>query len=294
MSDEEATVVDPRTVVDADMLKKKATEVTSTVVNRTYATVHFAIQTPTSRYVAAVLAECARYAGDRARRGLVKLQRRAAGDAEMVWSHADDVADGERWLTLSWYERQLVEPRRVPQRDGDRPASASASASGSAASSSTKSKGEARPAVAHFEGGGGDDDFAKWAKERALGEDPDEEAGYHLATLAAVAPAEWQLNFHCAACRSAFGPALHRHHCRLCGRSVCRAHGSRFRPLPSLAAHLGAAPQRAGQEKGDSTSLQRGYYRSYFREKSIHALSSPREMIARPKMSQIQWETIEI
>ena len=41
-----------------------------------------------------------------------------------------------------------------------------------------------------------------------------------------------------------------------------------------------------GQEKGDSTSLQRGCSRSNFQKKSIHSLSSPREMIARPKMSQ--------
>ena len=49
-----------------------------------------------------------------------------------------------------------------------------------------------------------------------------------------------------------------------------------------------------GQEKGDSTSLQRGFSRSDSQEESIHALSSPREMIARPKMSQIEWKTIEI
>ena len=50
----------------------------------------------------------------------------------------------------------------------------------------------------------------------------------------------------------------------------------------------------AGQEKGDSTSLQRGCSRSDVREESIHASSSPREMIARPKMSQIEWKPIEI
>ena len=49
-----------------------------------------------------------------------------------------------------------------------------------------------------------------------------------------------------------------------------------------------------GQEKGDSTSLQRECSRSDYQEKSIHALSSSREMIARPKMSQIEWKTIEI
>ena len=51
---------------------------------------------------------------------------------------------------------------------------------------------------------------------------------------------------------------------------------------------------RAGQERGDSPSLQRGCSRSDVREESIHALSSPRETIARPKMSQIEGKTIEI
>ena len=49
-----------------------------------------------------------------------------------------------------------------------------------------------------------------------------------------------------------------------------------------------------GQEKSDSTSLQRGCFRSNAREKSIHALSSPREMTARPKMSQIESKTTDM
>ena len=53
-------------------------------------------------------------------------------------------------------------------------------------------------------------------------------------------------------------------------------------------------PYRPGQEMGDSTSLQRGCSRSNFQGESIHALSSSREMIARPKMSQIECKTIEI
>ena len=47
---------------------------------------------------------------------------------------------------------------------------------------------------------------------------------------------------------------------------------------------------KPGQEKGDSTSLQRGRSRSNCREESIPALLSPREMIARPKMSQHEWK----
>ena len=50
----------------------------------------------------------------------------------------------------------------------------------------------------------------------------------------------------------------------------------------------------AGQEKGASTSLQRGCSRSNSQKKSIYALSSPREMIARPKMSQNEWKPTEI
>ena len=50
----------------------------------------------------------------------------------------------------------------------------------------------------------------------------------------------------------------------------------------------------AGQETGDSTSLQRGFSRSDSRKKRIHALGSPREMIARPNMSQIESKTIEM
>ena len=48
----------------------------------------------------------------------------------------------------------------------------------------------------------------------------------------------------------------------------------------------------AAQETGDSTSLHLS--RSNFREGNIHALGSPREMIARPKMSEIEWKTTEI
>ena len=51
---------------------------------------------------------------------------------------------------------------------------------------------------------------------------------------------------------------------------------------------------QAGGWASAPTSLQRGCFRSDIREKCIHALSSPREMIARPKMSQNEWKTTEI
>ena len=45
---------------------------------------------------------------------------------------------------------------------------------------------------------------------------------------------------------------------------------------------------------GDSTVLQRGRLRSNARERKIHALRAPREMIARRKMSQNEWNPTEI
>ena len=51
---------------------------------------------------------------------------------------------------------------------------------------------------------------------------------------------------------------------------------------------------RPGRERGDSTSLQRGRVRSNARKERIDALSSPREMIARPKMSQNEWKPTEL
>ena len=54
------------------------------------------------------------------------------------------------------------------------------------------------------------------------------------------------------------------------------------------------AAYEAAQHIGDSTSLQRWCSRSNVREESIHASSSPREVISRPKLSQTEWKPIEI
>ena len=64
-----------------------------------------------------------------------------------------------------------------------------------------------------------------------------------------------------------------------------------------LAAHVDdkdAMRSQSEQQNGDSISLQHECSRGNAREESIHASSSPREMIARPKISQIEWKTIEI
>ena len=51
----------------------------------------------------------------------------------------------------------------------------------------------------------------------------------------------------------------------------------------------------SGQDKGDSTSLQRECSaRARFGKKSIHASRPFREMIARPKISRNEWKTAEI
>ena len=50
----------------------------------------------------------------------------------------------------------------------------------------------------------------------------------------------------------------------------------------------------AGQEEADSPSLQRGCSRSDLRATRIHAVSAPREMIARRNLSQNEWKATEI
>ena len=49
-----------------------------------------------------------------------------------------------------------------------------------------------------------------------------------------------------------------------------------------------------GQEKGDSTSLQRECSARARSGKSIHASRPFREMIARPEISRNEWKTAEI
>ena len=53
-------------------------------------------------------------------------------------------------------------------------------------------------------------------------------------------------------------------------------------------------PRDAGQETGDSTSLQRGCSGRTRSRERIHCSRTPREMIARPKMSQNESKTTEI
>ena len=76
------------------------------------------------------------------------------------------------------------------------------------------------------------------------------------------------------------------------------AHFARFKQLDGAAGRptcrLLFTGRKPGQETGDSTSLRRGCSRTESQYESIHALSSSREMIARPKMSQVEWKTTEI
>ena len=58
--------------------------------------------------------------------------------------------------------------------------------------------------------------------------------------------------------------------------------------------YSGDSTNRTGQDKGDSTSLQRECSARARSEKSIHASKPFREMIARPKISRNEWKTAEI
>ena len=49
---------------------------------------------------------------------------------------------------------------------------------------------------------------------------------------------KWQKQEVCNDCHKSFGPTRLRHHCRLCGKSVCQSHSSRTHSLP----HLGYDP----------------------------------------------------
>ena len=59
-------------------------------------------------------------------------------------------------------------------------------------------------------------------------------------------------------------------------------------------ARVVGAAWKPGQDKGDSTSLQRECSARARSGKSIHASRPFREMIARPKISQNEWKTAEI
>jgi len=158
------------------------------MAQRLQTTAAAAARSPAGRFIGGAAAEAARHCGDRARTALAKLSR---GDDEDRWRHADAITRGERWLTLTWYEKALVEEDKK--------------------------------------------------HDSVLNGD---EAAYAAARLAAKAPQPWQLSDSCALCDEKFHAALRRHHCRLCGRSICRHHGSKKRPLPALAAHLGGDPLR--------------------------------------------------
>ena len=73
---------------------------------------------------------------------------------------------------------------------------------------------------------------------------------------------------------------------------ACRSYRALLRrPAPSAAAFYAS---RSGQDKGDSTSLQRECSARARSGKHIHASRPFREMIARPKISRNEWKTAEI
>ncbi|KAJ1452198.1 hypothetical protein M885DRAFT_620160 [Pelagophyceae sp. CCMP2097] len=173
-------------------------------------------QTDAARFVGHVVAEAARYALERTRVALRRIQTHGCDADKHRWAYADEFFDERRWLTLGWYERELV-------RGGD-----AAPVLGGENTHNGANDSEAT--------------FAAWARD--LSTSNGEEAACYLSLLAVRTPAAWQLGSRCRICSAAFGAALHRHHCRMCGGSICRNHGARFRELPTVAAHLGPGALR--------------------------------------------------
>ena len=131
--------------------------------------------------------------------------------------------------SLSWVERQLVLEWRTFQPDEDH-------------------------AKDHEGEDDGDDDDDWHENNRPLvhsvpvsshlsAPNDDEESSdeFERARTLVPVPAErpvWQHADVCYACHKPFGPTRLRHHCRLCGQSVCHAHASDSHKLP----HLGYDP----------------------------------------------------
>ena len=89
-----------------------------------------------------------------------------------------------------------------------------------------------------------------------------------------------------------------RHFCSRCSKYACPECASSqylngVLPRAQAGATFHCPMCEPGQDKGDSTSLQREFSARAFR-KSIHASRPFREMIARPKISQNEWKTAEI
>ena len=90
----------------AQEMAQHAHESLRTMAQRLQTTAAAAARSPAGRFIGGAAAEAARHCGDRARTALAKLSR---GDDEDRWRHADAITRGERWLTLTWYEKALVE-----------------------------------------------------------------------------------------------------------------------------------------------------------------------------------------
>ena len=90
-------------------MAQHAHESLRTMAQRLQTTAAAAARSPAGRFIGGAAAEAARHCGDRARTALAKLSR---GDDEDRWRHADAITRGERWLTLTWYEKALVEEDR--------------------------------------------------------------------------------------------------------------------------------------------------------------------------------------
>jgi len=208
---------------------RRAAEITKNNVQRSAGVIAHA---ETSRYVLDVIAETSRYFLNKAR--LVSV---AMFQHDLAWSYADEIVSGERWLTLGWYERQLVSPLKKEEH---------LIFAQKKEYNNLIMKDDSGIELSDFERDG----YANWVRLQAENK-RDEEAMYHVAKMAVVKPAVWTMASACALCGTEFSARCRRHHCRLCGKSVCRLHGSRYRKLPALAPHLGSEAHRVCDECND-------------------------------------------
>jgi FYVE zinc finger len=79
----------------------------------------------------------------------------------------------------------------------------------------------------------------EWRTIGQAGDDDDEEFNRARTLVPEIMQRQpWKKRENCFVCRKPFGPALLRHHCRMCGNSFCHEHSRQSHPLH----HLGYDP----------------------------------------------------
>ena len=143
---------------------------------------------------------------------------RPLSDNDVVFQLPDHLPELPPFSSLPWVDRQLVQEWRTyrPEEDDvvlDGATEGMLATSKTAASESDDGEDDEHEGISDFD------------QARTLVPMP-------------VARPHWQKAEVCYACRKTFGPTRLRHHCRLCGMSVCHPHSSFTHRLP----HLGYDP----------------------------------------------------